>query len=510
MSLMEHIRRNANLYGESAAYHYEGPSGRQKELTWRQVDDYSDIIAEYLEKTLTTKKPIIVYGHKDPFMVICFLACAKSGRAHCPIDLFLQEQRVRSITELVEPELVFNMSEKAYPAEAKTVLGMDWLERQIKTPKKKTCFEGMREEEPFYIIFTSGSTGKPKGVQITRGYFDHFLAGKMNTERGIDSSRRHVFINEVPFSFTFCAEDLYLSLYSGGSVWAIDRALFSNVKALTEIMVRSGGTILPATPSFFKLCLADEAFSEKSFHSLERIMFCGEVLSNHLVQQVRERFPNVEIINTYGATEMIAATDIVITDEIERKYHPLPVGWMRPGMRVIVADEDGKEVPEGEKGEIIIAGRGLTAGAGYFKRKDLTEKKFQDWVIQGNRYRVYHTGDAGYMKDGCLFYGGRLDTQIKLNGFRIELEDIENNLMKIEGLEQVAVVPRYKADQVKSLTAYIVYKGTEKDPSHYIKKRAQEYLPEYMIPKKIKMVSSLPLVNNGKVDRKLLSENENA
>ena len=114
------------------------------------------------------------------------------------------------------------------------------------------------------------------------------------------------------------------------------------------------------------------------------------------------------------------------------------------------------------------------------------------------------------MKDGCLFYGGRLDTQIKLNGFRIELEDIENNLMKIEGIEQVAVVPRYKADQVKSLTAYIVYKGMEEDPSHYIKKRAQEYLPEYMIPKKIKIVSSLPLVNNGKVDRKLLSENENA
>ena len=200
MSLLENIRRNANLYEESVAYHYEGPNGRQKELTWRQVDDYSDIIAEYLEKTLTTKTPIIVYGHKDPFMVICFLACAKSGRAHCPIDLFLQEQRVHSITELVEPELVFNMSEKAYPAEAKTVLGMDWLEQQIKAPKKKACFEGMREEEPFYIIFTSGSTGKPKGVQITRGYFDHFLAGKMNTERGIDSSRRHVFINEVPFS----------------------------------------------------------------------------------------------------------------------------------------------------------------------------------------------------------------------------------------------------------------------------------------------------------------------
>lgn len=474
------------------------------------MDDYSDIIAEYLEETLTTKKPIIVYGHKDPFMVICFLACAKSGRAHCPIDLFLQEQRVQSITKLVQPELVFNLSGKAYPAAAETVLGPDWLEQQVKAPKKKTCFEGMREEEAFYIIFTSGCTGIPKGVQITRGYFDHFLAGRMNTERGIDSSRRHIFINEVPFSFTFCAEELYLSLYSGGTVWAIDRAIFSNVKALTEIMARSGGTILPATPSFFKLCLADEAFSEKSFRSLERIMFCGEVLSNHLVQQVRERFPNVEIINTYGATEMIGATDIVITVEIEQDYYPLPVGWVRPGMRLIVADENGKEVPEGEKGEIIIAGRGLTVGAGYFKQKELTEKVFHDWVIQGNRYRAYHTGDAGYMRDGCLFYSGRLDTQIKLNGFRIELEDIEHNLMKIEGVEQVAVVPRYKEGKVRSLTAYIVYTGAEEDPSHSIKRKAREYLPEYMVPKRIKNVSSLPLVNNGKVDRKLLSEKENS
>ena len=239
-------------------------------------------------------------------------------------------------------------------------------------------------------------------------------------------------------------------------------------------------------------------------------MFCGEVLSNHLAQQVHERFPNVEIINTYGATEMIAATDIVITEEVEQKYHPLPVGWMRPGMRVIVADADGKEVPEGEKGEILIAGRGLTVGAGYFKQKELTEKVFHDRVIQGNRYRVYQTGDAGYMEDGCLFYIGRMNTQIKLNGFRIELEDIENNLMKIEGVEQVAVVPRYKEDKVRSLTAYVVYTGTEEDPPRYIKKRAQEYLPEYMVPKKIKNVSSLPLVNNGKVDRKLLAERENS
>ncbi len=509
MSLLEHIRSNANLYGEMIAYHYEGLNGCQKELTWRQVNDYSDIVAEYLEEVLTTKKPIIVYGHKDPFMVVCFLACAKAGRAHCPIDFYLQEQRVRDITELVQPEVVFNLSGKAYPAEADTVLGPDWLEQQIKAPKKKTCFEGMNEEEVFYIIFTSGSTGIPKGVKITKGHLENLLVGRMNTERGIDSSRRYIFINEAPFSSGFCTEDLYLSLYSGGTVWAIDKALFSNVKAMTEIMVRSGGSILSATPSFVKLCLADEKFSEKSFCTLERILFCGEILPNHLVRKVRDRFPNIEIINLYAASEMLGVADIVITEKIERKYHPLPVGWVRPGIRLIVADENEKEVPEGEKGEIIIVMRELTAG-GYFKQEELTEKVFHEQIIQGERYRVYHTGDTGYLKGGCVFYSGRLDTQIKLNGFRIELEDIENNLIKIEGVEQAVVVPRYKEDKVRSLTAYIVYAGTEEEPSRYIKRKAQEYLPEYMIPKKVKLVSSLPLINIGKVDRKLLSEKENS
>lgn len=504
MSLLDTIRSNTELYSESVVYHYEGPDGRYEELTWRQLSGYSDIIAEYLDETLATKKPVIVYGHKDPFMAVCFLACVKSGRAYCPIDLFAPEKRVLSIVEVVRPELILNLTGKPFPVKTENVLDLDWLNRQIKTPSRGTRLEGLAEDEVFYILFTSGSTGTPKGVQITRGCLEHFLAGAVNMGSGINGSRRNIFVNEVPFSFDVSVMGLYVALSTGGTVWEIDKALFGNVRALVGAMARSEATILVATPSFARLCLADEEFSEKSLCHLERILFCGEVLSNRLVQKIRERFPRVEVVNSYGPTETtVAVTDVLITEEIERSYQPLPIGRTRPGVWVTVEDANGKEVQEGEKGEIVIAG--ATVGLGYFQQKELTEKVFQERGAGEQRYRVYHSGDVGYMKDGYLFYSGRLDTQIKLNGFRIEIEDVENNLMKIKGIEQVAVVPRYKEGQVKSLTGYVVYTGTEEEPSLYIKRKAREYLPEYMIPKKIKVIASMPLTNNGKIDRKLLA-----
>lgn len=509
MTLLERIQRNAKSYGKEIAYHYEGPDNNRKELTWEQLNDYSDMIAEYLEQTLKTKKPVIVYGHKDPFMIVCFLACTKSGRAYCPIDIFQPPKRTLAIAEVLQPELIFNVSTETFPAmNIGTVLGMEWLEEFVKRGEKGTLHEGIKKDEVFYIIFTSGSTGIPKGVQITTGCLEHFLDGAMKMGSGIDSSRRNVFINEVPFSFDVSVMDLYLSLYSGGTVWVIDKALFSNVRALTKTIVLSKGTILVATPSFVKLCLADDRFSEKYICGLEKILFCGEVLPNKLVRKIRERFRNVEIINSYGPTETtVAVTDILITEEIEHKYDPLPIGRTRQGVWVTVETADGECVPEGEKGEIVIAGK--TVGKGYFNDRELTQKAFHERYMQGEKYRIYRSGDIGYIKDGYLFYSGRIDSQIKLNGYRIETGDIENNLLKIDEIEQAVVIPHYKEGQVKSIIGYVIYTGKEKEPSLFIKQKVREYLPEYMIPQKIKVVPSLPLTNNGKIDRQLLSEIEN-
>lgn len=127
--------------------------------------------------------------------------------------------------------------------------------------------------------------------------------------------------------------------------------------------------------------------------------------------------------------------------------------------------------------------------------------------IDGEIYRFYRTGDKGYKKNGLLFYCGRIDLQIKLHGYRIEVEDIENNMMKLPDIKQVVVIPQYRGDKVSSLVAFLVFSTKIEDEFlavQRIKEQLKGYLPDYMIPKKMKFLEQLPVTNNGKVDRKIL------
>ena len=162
-------------------------------------------------------------------------------------------------------------------------------------------------------------------------------------------------------------------------------------------------------------------------------------------------------------------------------------------------------MPEGESGEIIIIGN--TVSKGYFNNEKENERAFFDISIDGRQQRGYRTGDKGYLKDGMLFYEGRIDLQVKLHGYRIELEDIEENMMRIPEIERAVVLPVYDQGKVKYLKAFCVYKGVVEDKRNAQKKiKAQmaEYLPAYMIPKKVLFIDEMPMTNNGKADRKRL------
>ena len=211
-------------------------------------------------------------------------------------------------------------------------------------------------------------------------------------------------------------------------------------------------------------------------------------------------------MNTYGPTEStVAITEVLISPDLAEKENPLPVGKVKPGSMVQIQTEKGEAAKEGERGEIIILGD--TVSAGYFQELELTEKAFFQCEIDGNSYRGYHTGDIGYIKNDMLYYCGRMDLQIKLHGYRIECEDIEKNLFRLEGVENAVVVPVFEEGKVKSLTAYILTEDeidSTFEAARRIKARLKEFIPEYMVPKKIIFVDNIPMTNNGKVDRKAL------
>ena len=254
-------------------------------------------------------------------------------------------------------------------------------------------------------------------------------------------------------------------------------------------------------------------------------MFCGERLTNITAQKLIERFPDADVINTYGPTEStVAVTDVKITPEMCLAEESLPVGRAKPGCEIFIVSDDGI-VPEGSSGEIVITGETLSAG--YLGDPCQTDKAFRQLDVtagaskNGASYstRGYFTGDEGYIRDGMLYFNGRLDSQVKLHGYRIELGDIENNLLKIPGIIRACVVPAVREGRVNSLTAAICCEGHEGSADGYqvikgkderirakeIKEQLRGLLPEYMIPKKIVFLSGMPLTQNGKADRKAVA-----
>lgn len=512
-TILEKIRENGAAYGDEIAYSVHtmndyaeggGLPNNHSSLAWRELDEYSGRLAAYIQKTCRTKAPVIVYGHKDPWMLVCFLACVKSGRAYCPVDVSVPLSRVEAIISEVGPELIFAMEPLEYSGAS--VLDKAAAKAAVEgEPVVLDLGYAVSAEDTFYIIFTSGSTGTPKGVQITRDCLDHFIQWGLALGRGLNDGIRRVFLNQAPFSFDLSVMDLYLSLYTGGHLFALSKGLQSDMGAMLDALGKSGAEVWVSTPSFADVCLADKKFCETLLPRLGLFLFCGETLTNRTADRLAAAFPRADIVNTYGPTEStVAVTQVRITPELRRDA-PLPVGIEKPGTWIFIQDENGQDLPEGCVGEIVIAGDSVSTG--YWKRPDLTERVFGTRVIEGTRYRTYRTGDSGMRRDGQLYYQGRMDFQIKLHGYRIELGDIEENLLKLEGVTGAVVLPVSREGKVKSLTAYVVAdRRGDSDFSEGQRLRAElkALVPEYMIPKKFVFLDQMPMTNNGKVDRRRL------
>ncbi|MBE6035255.1 D-alanine--poly(phosphoribitol) ligase subunit DltA [Aminipila sp.] len=478
----------------------------QEEITYQELELFSDYLASYLDQTCgENKAPIAVYGHKSVYMLICMLACVKSGRAYCPIDVSVPDYRIRLILDKMEPSAV--LATENLNGGLHRIINLDGIKKIIQLQTKNISPDKwVKDEEVFYIIFTSGSTGEPKGVQITANSLNNYLEWSMELGSTKEEKRGKCFLNQAPFSFDLSVMDLYTCLASGGTLWTLSKAVQSDYRSLMESLEKSNGDIWVSTPSFAEICLTDKQFNEQLMPQLKTFLFCGETLTKETVLKLRERFPAACVVNTYGPTEStVAVTSVIIEENLCKEENNLPVGRPKPGTRIEIRDKDGYPVPKGQKGEILILGN--TVSSGYYKAPELDKKAFF-YEKEGNKtLRGYRTGDEGYLRNGMLYYCGRIDLQIKLHGYRIEIEDVENNLLKLKEIERAVVIPNIKDGKAKSLTAYIVYKGQVAEPfdtALILKKQLKEFLPDYMIPKKFIFLDEFPINNNGKIDRKLL------
>ena len=483
MDLIERIDRRGRETPERAA-HVSG----DRTLTFGELLARSDTLATWIEKNLDANRgPVAVLGHKEPEMLIAFLAIVKSGRAYVPIDTSLPHQRIERIIETADAALTLT------PARVAELAGEN-------APHSR---RSLAPDDPFYIIFTSGSTGEPKGVVITLANLTAFVDWMIGEQRFAENAE--TFLNQAPFSFDLSVMDLYLSLVTGGTLFSITKEDVANLKSLFEKLARSGVTTWVSTPSFAQMCLIERGFNQTMCPALRRFLFCGETLAPETASQLLDRFPKAEVWNTYGPTEATVATSSIRIDrDVLAKHATLPIGYTMPGTQLLICDEKGAPVSDGKRGELVIAGPNVSPG--YFRRDDLTAGAFSlhDGV------RAYRTGDWAHETSGLFFCDGRMDGQIKLFGYRIELGDLEANLRALPEIADAVVLPVRKAGKVESLAAFVILSGektgTDFELAALLKSKLAERLPAYMLPRKFHFLDAFPMTPNGKADRRALAE----
>lgn len=263
-----------------------------------------------------------------------------------------------------------------------------------------------------------------------------------------------------------------------------------------------------STPSFVDMAMLSDDFSAEKMPQISHFYFDGEELTVSTAKKLRARFPKALIVNAYGPTEAtVALSAVTITDDMMENLTRLPIGYTKEDSPTFIIDEEGNKLPNGEQGEIIIAGPAVSKG--YLNNPEKTAEAF--FTYDG--LPAYHTGDVGSMtEEGLLLYGGRMDFQIKFNGFRIELEDVSQNLNKSQYIKSAIAVPRYnKQHKVQNLLAYVVLKEGVREQfdkdieiTKAIKQDLQDIMMSYMMPSKFLYRETLPITPNGKIDIKAM------
>jgi len=500
MILLDHIARTAAEDGCRTA----AVSGSES-ITYSELWERSGRIASWLESMLgDDKRPLVVYGHKDPDMLVYFLACVRSGRAYCPVDVSVPVKRVSDIIEKSECPIIFSADGSGIIGELHDRAVVGKTEAEAICRDMETCIPADRAvsgDDTFYIIFTSGSTGLPKGVKISADNLENFLAWSSCLGDSEEEKEGGVFLNQAPFSFDLSVMDLYTSLYCGGTLFMTDKKTQQDMAALMEALQDSGLKYWVSTPSFAALCCSEPDFSIEKMPDIKMFFFCGETLTNSVAGRLRDRFPETKIINAYGPTETtVAVTAVEITDWMIKSKNALPVGTPGKNTRIEIRDGDGVSLPDDRHGEITILGGNVSTG--YFRDKHQSQK-----VFFGDGVRGYRTGDEGFIKNGQLNFCGRMDLQIKYHGYRIELGDIENNLIQIPGIKAAAVLPKLRNGSIKNLVGFVTGMGCPDDSfaeGSRIRAGLREKLPDYMVPRKIIFLEDMPITDNGKIDRKAL------
>ncbi len=483
--LHEQFAAQAARTPEAVAVVYEGAA-----LTYAELEGRANQLARYLQAQGVGPETVVgLLQERSLELVVSLLGVLKAGAAYLPLDAGYPEARLRYMLKdagvrvlLTEPELLARVG----AADCEVVcVGAEWA--RIAECSAAPVVSSVSAANVAYVIYTSGSTGQPKGVMITHAAISNHMQW-MQQAYGLQAE--DAVLQKTPFSFDASVWEFYAPLLSGARLVMARPGGHQDSQYLVRVMQEEQVSILQGVPSLLRL-LASEA--GLSGCGLRRVFSGGERLAVELAAQLWERLPGVELINLYGPTE---ATIDATYWQCEAGAD-IPIGRAVANLQTFIVDERQELAPVGVRGELLLGGLGLARG--YLNAADKTAEKFiPNPFSDVAGARLYRTGDeVRYRVDGVIEYLGRRDQQVKLRGYRIELEEIEVKLRAHAAVKDVVVLVREER-----LVGYVVASG-EISVSE-LRQHLQGALPDYMIPAAWVFLKTLPLTPNGKLDKRAL------
>ncbi|GGV78690.1 hypothetical protein GCM10010294_48220 [Streptomyces griseoloalbus] len=469
-------------------------------LTYGELDRRADRLAHALRALgVAGKDRVGVCLERSAELIVALLAVLKAGATYVPMDPAHPEDRLAYTTS--DAGLTTVLTDRADFPGGGTIRVLSPAELEERAPER--CDGPPPSEtgadDPAYVIYTSGSTGRPKGcviphvnvLSLMAATTDDFALGEDDTWTLFHSS-----------AFDFSVWEIWGCLLTGGRLVVVPYWVSRSPEDFHRLLREERVSVLSQTPSAFAHLVEVERDGADPA-PVRLVVFGGEGLDPRMLLPWFDRHPETEcrVVNMYGITETTVHVTAQTVTRAEALTGSKSVGHALPGWWVRVADPEGRPLPAGVAGEIHVGGAGVAAH--YLNKPELTEQRFLTDPRTGER--LYRSGDKGrLLPDGRLEHLGRLDSQVKLRGFRIELDEIRSVLLDDPQVTAAAVVlNRADPDDAATaqLDAYVVMDG---DDTASVRQRATRFLPEYMVPSTVTALDRMPLTTNGKLDTRRL------
>lgn len=485
---ISHFENNTKKHGSNTAVIYEDMA-----FTYAELNDYTEMFcSKILQNTDYLANSIISIHLKCPLdIMVSILSILKADCTFLVIDVETPCERIHSILEDSRSTLIITDNDKFDYLNKPTIKIAEYLmnrfeERIIKMRSSNDNIP------PAYAVYTSGSTGKPKGVLISNESllnYCNWLAKYIE----IGDSDNTLLLSSFAFDLGYTA--VFPTLLVGGTLHLMNKEKYLSIDYVIDYIYRNRISFLKLTPTYYSLLVNSKNFSIRDLSCLRILIFGGEsIIPTHIIK-TNKMYPNLNIVNHYGPCEATIGTIANYVKPINYEHEIIPLGKPIDNAIVILLDQDFKIIRKKNiEGEIYIGGKGLSLG--YINNRELTKEKFVTLLHNGEETLFYKTGDIGYyIKDNNICFSGRFDRQIKLNGYRVELDEIEKIISSYTYITKVAVVVQKSSNKI-----IVFYISDHEVESKHLYAFLKKKLPSYMLPRDYYRVENMPTLGSGKVD----------